>query len=176
MQFRGWATDPEGKEVFFEDGARLRLSGNITLYAQWDKTVQIRYFANGSVSTSDSMKTAPVRAGEAYTLVTYFNNWNPKNASRYFIGWATDYTQAKNKQVTYLNKQTIYPTGNMDLIAVWRTPAIGDTVIIRHWYPSSTATNRTSHIIAEDGQATIADMNGFTISIINKNRNDISVL
>lgn len=176
MQFRGWATDPEGKEVFFEDGARLRLSGNITLYAQWDKTVQIRYFANGSVSTSDSVKTATVRAGEAYTLVTYFNNWNPKNASRYFIGWATDRTQAKNKQVTYLNKQTIYPTGNMDLIAVWRTPAIGDTVIIRHWFPSSTATNRTSHIIAEDDKGNIANMNGFTISIINKNTNDIWVL
>ena len=176
MQFRGWATDPEGKEVFFEDGARLRLSGNITLYAQWDKTVQIRYFANGSVSTSDSVKTAPVRAGEAYTLVTYFNNWNPKNASRYFIGWATDRTQAKNKQVTYLNKQTIYPTGNMDLIAVWRTPAIGDTVIIRHWYPSSTDGNRTSHIIAEDDKGNIANMNGFTTSIINKNTNDIWVL
>lgn len=176
MQFRGWATDPEGKEVFFEDGARLRLSGNLTLYAQWDKTVQIRYFANGSVSTSDSVKTAIVRAGEAYTLLTYFNNWNPKNASRYFIGWATDRTQAKNKQVTYLNKQTIYPTGNMDLIAVWRTPAIGDTVIIRHWFPSSTATNRTSHIIAEDDKGNIANMNGFTTSIINKNTNDIWVL
>lgn len=176
MQFRGWATDPEGKEVFFEDGARLRLSGNITLYAQWDKTVQIRYFANGSVSTSDSVKTAPVRAGEAYTLLTYFNNWNPKNASRYFIGWATDRTQAKNKQVTYLNKQTIYPTGNMDLIAVWRMPAIGDTVIIRHWDPSSTATNRTSHIIAEDDKGNIANMGGFTISIINQNTNDIWVL
>lgn len=176
MQFRGWATDPEGKEVFFEDGARLRLSGNITLYAQWDKTVQIRYFANGSVSTSDSVKTASVRSGEAYTLVNYFNNWNPKNASRYFIGWATDRTQAKNKQVTYLNKQTIYPTGNMDLIAVWRTPAIGDTVIIRNWSPSSIASNRKSHIIAEDGQETIADMGEFTTSIINKNRNDIWVL
>ena len=176
MQFRGWATDPEGKEVFFEDGARLRLSGNITLYAQWDKTVQIRYFANGSVSTSDSVKTATVRAGEAYTLVNYFTNWNPKNASRYFIGWATDRTQAKNKQVTYLNKQTIYPTGNMDLIAVWRTPAISDTVIIRQWFPSSTATNRTSHIIAEDDKGNIANMNGFTTSIINKNTNDIWVL
>lgn len=176
MQFRGWATDPEGKEVFFEDGARLRLSGNITLYAQWDKTVQIRYFANGSVSTSDSVKTATVRAGEAYTLVNYFTNWNPKNASRYFIGWATDRTQAKNKQVTYLNKQTIYPTGNMDLIAVWRTPAIGDTVIIRHWFPSSIASNRTSHIIAEDDKGNIANMNGFTTSIINKNTNDIWVL
>lgn len=176
MQFRGWATDPEGKEVFFEDGARLRLSGNITLYAQWDKTVQIRYFANGSVSTSDSVKTATVRAGEAYTLVNYFTNWNPKNASRYFIGWATDRTQAKNKQVTYLNKQTIYPTGNMDLIAVWRTPAIGDTVIIRHWSPSSIASNRTSHIIAEDDKGNIANMNGFTTSIINKNTNDIWVL
>ena len=176
MQFRGWATDPEGKEVFFEDGARLRLSGNITLYAQWDKTVQIRYFANGSVSTSDSVKTATVRAGEAYTLVTYFNNWNPKNASRYFIGWATDRTQAKNKQVTYLNKQTIYPTGNMDLIAVWRTPAIGDTVIIRNWSPSSIASNRKSHIIAEDDKENIADMGEFTISIINKNKNDIWVL
>lgn len=176
MQFRGWATDPEGTEVFYEDGAQLRLSGNITLYAQWDKTVQIRYFANGSVSTSDSVKTATVRAAEAYTLVNYFNNWNPKNASRYFIGWATDYTQAKNKQVTYQNKQTIYPTGNMDLIAVWRTPAIGDTVIIRHWYPSSTDGNRTSHIIAEDDKGTIADMGGFTPSIINKNTNDIWVL
>ncbi|MGN0207963.1 MAG: InlB B-repeat-containing protein, partial [Paludibacteraceae bacterium] len=169
MQFLGWATDPEGKEVFYEDGAHLRLSGNITLYAQWDKTVQIRYFANGSVSTSDSVKTATVRSGQAYTLVNYFNNWNPKNASRYFIGWATDRTQAKNKQVTYQNKQTIYPTGNMDLIAVWRTPAIGDTVIIRHWYPSSTDGNRTSHIIAEDDKGNIVNMNGFTISIINKN-------
>ena len=176
MQFRGWATDPEGTEVFYEDGAQLRLSGNITLYAQWDRTYTIRYFANGSVSTSDSVQTAPVRAGEAYTLVTYFNNWNPKNASRYFIGWATDRTQAKNKQVTYLNKQTIYPTGNMDLIAVWRTPAIGDTVIIRHWYPSSTASDRISHIIAENDKETIADMGGFTISIINKNTNDIWVL
>lgn len=176
MQFRGWATDPEGTEVFYEDGAQLRLSGNITLYAQWDKTVQIRYFANGSVSTSDSVKKATVRSGEAYTLVNYFTNWNPKNASRYFIGWATDYTQAKNKQVTYQNKQTIYPTGNMDLIAVWRTPAIGDTVIIRNWSPSSTAPNRTSHIIAEDDKETIADMGEFTTSIINKNRNDIWVL
>lgn len=176
MQFRGWATDPEGTEVFYEDGAQLRLSGNITLYAQWDKTVQIRYFANGSVSTSDSVKTATVRAAEAYTLVNYFNNWNPKNASRYFIGWATDYTQAKNKQVTYQNKQTIYPTGNMDLIAVWRTPAIGDTVIIRNWSPNSTAPNRKSHIIAEDDKGTIADMGEFTTSIINKNRNDIWVL
>ena len=44
MQFRGWATDPEGTEVFYEDGAQLRLSGNITLYAQWDRTYTIGLF------------------------------------------------------------------------------------------------------------------------------------
>ena len=176
MQFRGWATDPEGTQVFYEDGAQLRLSGNITLYAQWDKTYTIRYFANGSVSTSDSVKTATARSGQAYTLVGYFNNWNPKNASYYFIGWATDRTQAQNQQVTYRNKQTIYPKSDIDLYAVWRTPAIGDTLIIRQWFPSSIASDRTSHIIAETNESTITDMAGFTSSTINKNRHDIWIL
>ncbi|MDY2942598.1 MAG: T9SS type A sorting domain-containing protein [Paludibacteraceae bacterium] len=177
MQFRGWATDPEGTQVFYEDGAQLRLSGNITLYAQWDKTYTIRYFANGSVSTKDSVITATARSGQAYTLVGYFNNWNPKNASYYFIGWATDYTQAKNKQVTYSNKQTIYPKGNIDLIAVWRTPAIGDTLFIRQWFPSSIADGRTSHVIAEDNNSTVSDMEkGFTTSTIDKKKHDIWIV
>ncbi|MGN1239831.1 MAG: InlB B-repeat-containing protein, partial [Paludibacteraceae bacterium] len=173
MQFRGWATDPEGTQVFYEDGAQLRLSGNITLYAQWDKTYTIRYFANGSVSTADSVKTAIVRSGQAYQLEKNFINWSTPDASCYFIGWATDRTQAQNRQVTYLNQQTIYPESNIDLIAVWRTPAIGDTVIIRYWEPAPNS--RKSHVIAEtkDTKDT-TDLNGYTGSTVNKH--DIWVL
>lgn len=173
MQFRGWATDPEGTQVFYEDGAQLRLSSNITLYAQWDKTYTIRYFANGGVLTKDSIISASVQSGKAYTLLNYFTSWHQPNASCYFIGWATDRTQAQNKQVTYLNKQTIYPKSDIDLYAVWRTPAIGDTVIIRYWEPAPNS--RQSHIIAEtkDTKDT-TDLKGFTISSLNKH--DVWVL
>ena len=56
--FTGWNTKPDGKGIPYEEGIKITVHDDLTLYAQWEvNTLTITYYANGG---TDSMKSREI--------------------------------------------------------------------------------------------------------------------
>ena len=105
--FAGWATTSNGS-VVYEDGEQITPNRNLNLYAKWEKTVHVTFYANGG---SGTMSYQVLVEGEPQNLK--LNEFTKTN--EYFIGWAT----TSNGQVVYTNGQSITINDDIDLYAVW---------------------------------------------------------
>ena len=83
-RFAGWNTKSDGTGTSYKAGASMKLAGNVTLYAQWDKEYTVSYNANGgtgSIAAVTGIKGDAVQAadGAAMSRSGYtFAGWNSK--------------------------------------------------------------------------------------------------
>ena len=110
--FKGWNTKSDGTGTQYTDKQSLTPTENITLYAQWEKTVEyimISFIANGG---SGSMQSISLVKGSSTTLPNVTFTRSGYN----FKGWNT---KADGTGTSYTDKQSITPTENIYLYAQW---------------------------------------------------------
>ena len=107
--FTGWNTKANGKGKSYKNKAKIKLTKNITLYAQWKLTkYKITYKLNGGKNA----KKNPT----AYTYKTStIKLKNPTRKGYVFKGWYLD--KKFKKKVTVINKGS---SGNKTLYAQWK--------------------------------------------------------
>ena len=107
--FTGWNTKANGKGKSYKNKAKIKLTKNITLYAQWKLTkYKITYKLNGGKNA----KKNPT----AYTYKTStIKLKNPTRKGYVFKGWYLD--KKFKKKVTVINKGN---SGNKTLYAKWK--------------------------------------------------------
>lgn len=107
--FAGWNTKANGKGKSYKNKQKIKLTKNITLYAQWKLTkYKITYKLNGGKNA----KKNPT----AYTYKTStFKLKNPTRKGYVFKGWYLD--KKFKKKVTVINKGS---SGNKTLYAKWK--------------------------------------------------------
>lgn len=107
--FTGWNTKANGKGKSYKNKAKIKLTKNITLYAQWKLTkYKITYKLNGGKNA----KKNPT----AYTYKTStIKLKNPTRKGYVFKGWYLD--KKFKKKVTVINKGS---RGNKTLYAKWK--------------------------------------------------------
>jgi len=105
----GWRTSPTGTVVQYNNGQRITVTSNRTLYAVWVRGYSITFNANGGVGT---MSPQLFQRGISQNLHT-----NAFTRSGYnFAGWRTAPT---GTTVQYINGQSVTISGNRTLYAVW---------------------------------------------------------
>lgn len=107
--FAGWKTKANGKGKSYKNEQKIKLTKNITLYAQWKLTkYKITYKLNGGKNA----KKNPT----AYTYKTStIKLKNPTRKGYVFKGWYLD--KKFKKKVTVINKGS---SGNKTLYAKWK--------------------------------------------------------
>ena len=116
--FTGWNTKADGTGTSYSDKQSITPTDNLTLYAQWEETVEyitISFIANGG---SGSMQSVSVAKGSSTTLpdVTF------TRSGYNFKGWNT---KADGSGFAYQNKQSIASYNNLTLFAQWENPFTG---------------------------------------------------
>ena len=108
--FVGWNTKSDGLGTSYADSQTLTPSGDITLYAQWEKIeYTITFDSNGG---SGSMSSIYVETTSSITLPT--NTFT--KVGYVFIGWNTS---PSGYGVSYNDKQRITPSSSICLYAQW---------------------------------------------------------
>ena len=115
--FRGWSTASNGSGTTYKDGESVTLTGNLDLYAQWDRNSYTVYFdANGGYG--DEMAPQEFLCGVSQSLRwnKYKNDGNLK-----FAGWAL----TRDGSVRYSDGESVYSLSTVDgdavtLYAIWR--------------------------------------------------------
>jgi len=86
-KFTGWNTKEDGTGTSYDDGASVTLTESITLYAQWESTIVIKYFVtfvgNGGSGSMDEQEfvegVAENLDANTFTRKDYvFKGWNTK--------------------------------------------------------------------------------------------------
>lgn len=131
-QFLGWATTASG-EVKYADGAFIKPTANITLYAKWTSLERIVTFhPNGGISPSYFKR---VYQGEAYgTLPT------PTYSGYKFLGWFSE--KEGGTQIT--SASIVKATDEHTLYAHWERTTAATYVIS---FVDGTGTNKPSTLV-----------------------------
>jgi len=117
--FKGWSEDSTATSATYVNGQMIKPTANMTLYAVWQEGTTsvtqytITYNANGGTGT---MASQTVTVGSTVTLTTNTFTYDGYT----FKGWSED---SSATSATYTDGQTITPTANMTLYAVWQEEA-----------------------------------------------------
>ena len=109
--FLGWNTDKNAKEAKYQPGDKLNLTGNITLYAIWEKnTYTVKFNPNGGSTWPAPVST---RDGEIVIPQTRISRGGYE-----FVGWDTDKNAIEAKyQPGDIIKDNVQ---DMTLYAIWQ--------------------------------------------------------
>ena len=110
--FKSWNTKADGTGTTYYNSQNIVLTSNITLYAQWEKSVEyvtISFVANGG---SGTMQSLSVEKGKTVAL----SNVTFTRSGYTFKSWNTSYD---GSGFTYINKQTLTPNVSLTLYAQW---------------------------------------------------------
>ena len=109
--FLGWNTDKNAKEAKYQPGDKLNLTGNITLYAIWEKnTYTVKFNPNGGSTWPTPVST---RDGEIVIPQTRISRGGYE-----FVGWDTDKNAKEAKyQPGDIIKDNVQ---DMTLYAIWQ--------------------------------------------------------
>ncbi|GHV94496.1 hypothetical protein AGMMS50293_08160 [Spirochaetia bacterium] len=109
--FNGWNTDASGSGTAYATGSSLTVSGDITLFAQWNVTVT--YNANGGSGTVSAQTVNP---GSSVTIASGSGLTQPGYA---FIGWNSS---SSGLGTNYVTGTALTVNENITLYAVWGIP------------------------------------------------------
>jgi len=151
--FGGWNTQANGGGTNYAEGAAYTVTGNVTLYAKWQSTVQytVTYSANGANGAAPTAQT--VDPGTEITLpgagaMTY--------TGRKFDGWNT---QANGSGTSYAEGAAYTVNANVTLYAQWVSAPItpsGATLVEKLAYIRNNAGDGVVYDIAIDNNEYIS--------------------
>ena len=112
--FQGWNTLTSGSGIAYEDGAKISLANDVTLYAQWKhQTVLVTFNANGGTGTMED-QSVPTNTATALDENTF------TKADHVFMNWNT---QAAGSGTSYANEASVTINTAMTLYAQWAPSA-----------------------------------------------------
>ncbi len=151
--FAGWATSPTGQAVLGDQDLYSPLA-DITLYAVWEEappaTYMVRFYSNGG-SGDMTPQYFEENVPQALKQNTFVRD------GYIFSGWATSASGA----VVYVDQETITPTSNINLYAVWTE--ITSTIYTVNFNANGGNGFMNSQIFIE-GEAQAINPNAFTRS------------
>ncbi|MBO4508622.1 MAG: InlB B-repeat-containing protein [Spirochaetaceae bacterium] len=111
--FTGWNTAADGSGTGYADCASLQLTGNLTLYAQWEQIIYytVTFIANHSSATGN---TTSITEQENSTITLTQNGFSLEGFT--FTGWNTE---ADGSGTGYADCASLQLTGNLTLYAQW---------------------------------------------------------
>ena len=116
--FAGWNTEADGSGVSYRDAQSIKLTNNITLYAQWNKLIYVTFDANGGTGTMSAQTFEPGIVQELKTNILRRLNY-------YFAGWNTE---ADGSGDSYADAQYIILTEDIKLYAQWKELSVSGSV------------------------------------------------
>ena len=121
--FNNWNTAADGNGTSYADGAKITLTENLTLYAQWEKIIfcTIKFDSNGGEGKVPG--DIIIGSGKKTTLPAV----ELTKEGFIFAGWNT---AADGSGTNYEDKATITPTASITLYAKWAISAVyvSDTI------------------------------------------------
>ena len=186
--FLGWYTASSGGTKVGNAGASYKVTGNITLYAQWQPYFTVKYAANGGVGTMVPTVViygtpTPLRAN-AFTREGYtFNGWrvyrdyDGKWAGINAAGQSGWYKQSEIQTYTvYRDKYSVYafaPSGTVTAYAQWKKipkPGIDLDVTLVDFTDTaySDSTVMVSAIITNESDVQFTSGNGVVVELQGK--------
>ena len=122
--FIGWNTSSDGTGTTYNAGASYTPTGNVTLYAKWNRTpisvtqYTVRYYSNGGNSTPSAQT---VNAGSSVTLASAISRNADSSYTYTFAGWNTN----SNGTGTNYNAGASYTVNSdINLYAKWTATPI----------------------------------------------------
>lgn len=117
FKFKGWYTKKSGGEKISQNSPiSFGYNATITVYAQWEKTVKLKYKLNGGKLKKKASKYKLVKYGGKYGKLP-----KPMRKAYHFRGWFI-----KNKEIT--SKSKVNTLRNHSLTAKWVKKGKGKTV------------------------------------------------
>ena len=157
--FIGWNTEAAGTGTAYADKAEINISGNQTLYAQWQPSKTVTFNANGG---SGEMEPQIVPAATATALKA--NAFT--NGDMVFSGWNTE---VAGTGTAYDDKAQITTSDDVTLFAQWVDAIIIDestTVFATGRYTIDRNVTISSRI-SVTGDAVLVLPDGFTLTASN---------
>ena len=111
--FGGWNTQANGGGTNYAVGATYTVTGNVTLYAKWQSTVQytVTYSANGANGTAPTAQRV-----DPGTVITIPGEGSMSYSGKIFDGWNT---QANGSGTNYMEGSSYTVNANISLYAKW---------------------------------------------------------
>ena len=128
--FTGWNTAAGGTGTSYQPGDSLTVTGNVTLYAQWQATgagttYTVTYNANGG--TGNPFLVQNITSGSTHVVLTH-TAAGIDRANYTFLGWYTATSGGTNVAVG----SSITVTGNVTLYARWQATGAGTTFTVTY--------------------------------------------
>lgn len=119
MGFVCWNTDPEGDGIPYKNKSQVKLTEDLSLYAQWSKE-ELSVTFDGNTATSGTMDPQTVYSGAATVLKK--NEFSKDGFV--FAGWAL----TADGPVKYEDEEEIETRDNLTLYAKWIIPVTSVTL------------------------------------------------
>ena len=155
-KFMGWTGSPSSQSVLYRDGSKITISGDITLYAVWDKIVSytITFNANGGyISKTSQIIEGTENAGATGVLASM----NTSRSGYVLAGWSID---SNASYATFADCGTISIKRNLTLYAVWTLP----TYTITYKVDNGWATSSTTRTVTGEQTITLPTISSLGLS------------
>ena len=136
--FDGWSTEKDG-QAEYQPSNVLRITDNMTLYAQW----KINNYSIRFIDLSNESKDLPDEATISYGSDYKIPDQSPTRTGYGFVGWATE----KDGPVKYRPRDVIKITSDTNLYAQWKV----NNYSIRFIDPSKESENLPDKAIVDYG-------------------------
>ena len=117
LLFAGWALTSADTKAAYADGAELKPSDDMTLYAVWKNACTLIFDANGGTFTAKSEDLRMKVTAGTNIILTPSQTLGLKHANKdlYYNGWAL----TRSGDVKYSDNELITVSDDMTLYAVW---------------------------------------------------------
>ena len=112
--FTGWNTKSDGTGTEYSASGDYGADVDVTLYAQWNKTITLTYNANGGSGAPSSESGTIHNSTTSYSFIV--SSTKPTRTGYLFLGWGT---QATATTATYTGGQTLDLSNSTTLYAIW---------------------------------------------------------
>ena len=121
-QFDKWNTKANGSGTSYSNGAYIKPTANVTLWAQWKRVYKVTFNANGG---SGTMSPQSIVAGNG----AYLNNNAFTRTNYIFTGWNTN---ANGTGTSYSDHAYVTPYNDINLYAQWDYSSYGGAISMRN--------------------------------------------
>ncbi len=126
-KFSSWNTQADGQGQKITNLYDFVLDSDLTLYAQWEEAVNVRFNANGgyfAYAYSGNTEVYEYIAFKNESVISPAYNLRNSNPKVTFAGWSTEQNDPEGKHIVFAENTTYYPDKDITLYAVWKNAYI----------------------------------------------------